>query len=115
MDKGPENLICLLLFRLYTSNCVRASGKPSRSSGGCQARVYFYPPSNGYKEVCGKVIGYQYYGIDAFYHQAGHAIHSYYVDGVSLTYGSCPHKHIWTFACGNFDNYASSSMSMFFW
>ena len=31
-------------------------------------------------------------------------IHSYYVDGVSLTYGLSSHKHIWTFAPAYFDN-----------
>ena len=96
-------------FRLYTPNCVRACGRPSGTTAGCQTQVYFSPPSNGYKEVCGKLIGYQYYSTDAFVHQAGHTIDSYYVDGVSLTYGSCPRKHIWTFAAGSFDNVASSA------
>ena len=96
-------------FRLYTSNGVRACGRPFGSSDGCQAQVYFSPPSKGYKEVCGKVIGYQYYSTNAFYFQSGHTIDSYYVDGVSLTYGSSPRKHIWTFAAGYFDNIASGS------
>ena len=95
-------------FRLYTSNGVRACGRPSGSSGGCQGQIYFSPPSNGYKEVCGKVIGYQYYHINAFIHQAGHTIDSHYVDGVSLTYGTSPRKHIWTFAAGRLDNVASN-------
>ena len=96
---------CPPRFGLYTSsNGVRACGRPSGSSDGCQAQVYFSPPSKGYKEVCGKVIGYQYYSTDAFYFQAGHTIDSHYVDGISLTYGSSPRKHIWTFASGLLDN-----------
>ena len=91
-------------FRLYTSNGARACGRPSGTSGGCQAQTYFSPPNKGYKEVCGKVIGYQYYTTDAFIHQSGHTIDSYYVDGISLTYGSSPRKHIWTFASGFYDN-----------
>ena len=93
-------------FRPYTDshNNVRACGRPTGTTGGCQAQVYFSPPSNGYKEVCGKVIGYQYYSTDAFAHKSEHTIDSYYVDGVSLTYGSYPRKHIWTFAAGYFDN-----------
>ena len=94
-------------FRLYMSNCIRACGRPSGTSGGCQAQVYFSPPSKGYKEVCGKVIGYQYWAPDAFLTQSERTIDSYYVDGVSLTYGSCPRKHIWTFAAGQLDNIAS--------
>ena len=69
--------------------------------------MYFSPPSKGYKEVCGKVIGYQYYSTNAFYHQSGHTNDSYYVDDVSLTYGSSPRKHIWTFAAGLLDNVPS--------
>ena len=91
-------------FTLYTSNGVRACGRPSGTTAGCQSHIYFSPPSNGYKKVCGKVIGYQYWSTDAFYHQAGYTIDSYYVDGVSLTYGSSPRKHIWTFVAGLFDN-----------
>ena len=97
---------CPPRFGLYTSNGVRACGRPSGTTGGCQAQIYFSPPSKGYKEVCGKVIGYQYYTTDAFYH-SGHTIDSYYVDGVSLTYGTSPRKHIWTFAAGLFDNVPS--------
>ena len=100
---------CPLGFRLYISNGIRACGSPSGSSGGCHAHVYFSPPSKGYKEVCGTMIGYLYAGADAFYHHSGHTIDSYYVDGVSLTYGSCPRKHIWTFAAGMYDNIADDS------
>ncbi len=50
--------------------------------------------------VCGKIIAYQYGSPDAF---AVHGrppnptIDSNYVDGISLTHGSTPRKHIWTF------------------
>ena len=91
-------------FTLYTSNGLKACGRPSGTTDGYQSHVYFSPPSNGYKEVYGKVIGYQYYSTDAFYQRSGYTIDSYYVDGVSLTYGSSPRKHIWTFAVGLFDN-----------
>ena len=56
-----------------------------------------------------EVIGYRYYSTDAFSHQSGHTTGSYYVDGVSLTYGTCPCKHIWTFVSGYFDNIADGS------
>lgn len=91
-------------FRLYTSNGIRSCGRPSTNSGGCQSQLYISPPSNGYKEVCGKVIGYQYYDTDAFRSHAGRTIDTYYVDGISLTYGTFPRRHIWTFAAGQYDN-----------
>ena len=63
-------------------------------------------PLNGvkYSRVCGKVIGYQYYTIDAFdpyYLDRSGTIDSQYVDGVSLTHGQRPRKHIWTFAAAH--------------
>ena len=53
-----------------------------------------------YSQVCGRIIGYQFGGTQAFrYVIEGNpqTINDPYVDGVSLTYGS-PRQHIWTFA-----------------
>ena len=56
-----------------------------------------------YSKVCGKVLAYQYRTAEAFNRSIDLSItiDSYYVDGVSLTYGSHPRKHIWTFASGS--------------
>ena len=54
-----------------------------------------------YSRVCGKIIGYQQKTTDAFqpYIDKGQTtINSIYVDGISLTHGSSPRNHIWTFA-----------------
>ena len=60
-----------------------------------------------YCKVCGQIKGYQYNSPDGF-----PPLHSgfsktaniedcnTYVDGVTITYGSSPCKHIWTYACG---------------
>ena len=72
-----------------------------RSSGlGCASATFSV---NGvqYSKVCGKVIGYQYYSMDAFspyYHDNSRTIDDVYVDGVSLTHGQSCRQHIWTFA-----------------
>jgi hypothetical protein len=53
--------------------------------------------------VCGKVVAYQADTVDGFstYSPArGSGVDSNYVDGVSLTHGSAPRNHIWTFATG---------------
>ena len=60
-------------------------------------------PLNGvkYSRVCGKIIAYQYGTPEAFnryYIQNNLTINEDYVDGVSLTHGKQPRKHIWTFA-----------------
>ena len=54
-----------------------------------------------YTHVCGKIIGYQQGSPDAFgryYHIRSLTIDDNYVDGISLTHGRNPRKHIWTFA-----------------
>ena len=72
-------------------------------SGGCSSAVL---PVQGieYSQVCGKIIGYQSATVDAFVrypsNQILNNIDSYYVDGISLTHGTSPRNHIWTFAAG---------------
>ena len=53
-----------------------------------------------YSQVCGKVIGYQDKTPDAFHRfiTGQNTIDSNYVDGISITHGQSPRKHIWTFA-----------------
>ena len=68
--------------------------------GGCSSAVL---PVEGvqYSRVCGKIIGYQQKTTDAFqpYIDKGQTtINSIYVEGISLTHGSSPRNHIWTFA-----------------
>ena len=84
-------------FGLYNENGIRACGKRSRYNSlgrGCksfQVTTSFY-----YTEVCGSVIGYQYYSPDGFSTEFS-SIDSYYVDGISLTHGTPKRQHIWTF------------------
>ena len=68
-------------------------------SPGCSSAVL---PVQGvqYSRVCGKIIGYQQGTVDGFYahiHYGQTTIDSHYVDGISLTRGTSPRKHIWTF------------------
>ena len=73
-------------------------GRPNPSSGGCDSTFFFVYILN-YSNVCGQVRGYQFGAADAFY-LGSNNIDSYYVDGVSITYGSNPRQHIWTYAGG---------------
>ena len=71
-----------------------------RSMDGCQSTMFSTLGLN-YSHVCGQARGYQYYTTDAFTRvQQFNTIDSPYVDGVSITYGSNPRKHIWTYASG---------------
>ena len=82
-----------------------------RTAPGCSGVTY---PVEGirYSKVCGQARGYQYFSTDAFRRLGSNVvdINSYYVDGVSLTYGS-PRHHLWTFASGlsDDDNYSEGS------
>ena len=67
---------------------------------GCNGTMF--PTLVEYSRVCGRVRGYQ-YGIPyAFYAynflNTNLTIDDNYVDGVSITYGSAPRKHLWTYA-----------------
>ena len=68
--------------------------------GGCSS-TSFSVQGVHYTRVCGKIIGYQQKSPDAFghyYYNRALTIDSNYVDGISLTHGRNPRKHIWTFA-----------------
>ena len=52
-----------------------------------------------YQKVCGRLLGYQVGHPNAFY-GSPNSIEESYVDGVSITHGKNPRKHIWTYAIG---------------
>ena len=92
------------------SQPVRSCGRVASTSGSCDS-VNFTTNGRSYSRVCGHMRGYQ-----VGYNNAFHAyivnnantINSYYVDGVSITYGS-PRMHIWTLAIGRSDEETGSS------
>jgi hypothetical protein len=86
---------------------LRSFQSPKRSCGrgqasasiGCTSVNY---PTHGisYRQVCGRVTAYQIGTTNAFFaygYDSTVTIDSYYVDGVSITRGSSPRQHIWTF------------------
>ena len=83
-------------FRLVTGTsryCVR-----SNIGFGCDSSVFAV---NGipYTQVCGRANGIQIGTVDGFLDETPtRSIETVYTDGISLTYGSNPRNHIWTFA-----------------
>ena len=67
------------------------------SGEGCSS-IMFDTYGIEYSQVCGKIIGYQDRTPDAFGQGQSQSIDGAYVDGISLTHGSNPREHIWTFA-----------------
>ena len=73
---------------------------PTSMTVGCSSTKF---ASHGitYSRVCGRIIGYQDRTPNAFFPyniNQSLTIDDVYLDGVSLTYGSTPRKHIWSFA-----------------
>ena len=81
-----------------TTPPLRTCGRPDLFSD-CVSTTY---PVHGieYSQVCGRVIGYQLWSPNAFTPYDRNrllTIDNRYVEGVSLTHGQSPRKHIWTF------------------
>ena len=78
----------------------RLCRKPSLAPG-CSSTT-FSTQGVEYMQVCGKVVGYQYYQTNGFgpSKYTSPLINHTYVDGVSITHGS-PRKHVWTFAAAH--------------
>ena len=87
----------------------RVCGRTS-STGSCEGLTY---PTGSvqYDQVCGRITGYQIGLPDSFYRLGSSSmvsIDSFYVDGVSVTYGS-PRQHIWSFSTGLDEGIRTSS------
>ena len=93
-------------------DCPGDSQKDIYESGGCSSGqseavtfILLTYPVNGqlYNEVCGKVSAFSVNVPEAFLASAGGdtTIDDAYVDGISLTHGSSPRTHIWTFAAAD--------------
>ena len=84
--------------------CVEGVHHPHRVCGrrstiaSCEGLNYS-TGSEQYDQVCGRIISYQIGSLDAFNDISSGSIDSYYLEGVSVTYGS-PRQHIWSFAAG---------------
>ena len=67
--------------------------------------------------MCGQLRGYQYWTTDAFQPYSENTslnLSDPYVDGASITYGTTPFKHIWTYATGitNTTDYVEAKKSL---
>ena len=63
------------------------------SNLGVFSHTFFSTQGIHYNKVCGQLRGYQYQFPDAFGNY-NYNIDSCYVDGISITYGSSPRKHL---------------------
>ena len=94
-------------------NLITRTEAPLRTCGGRAGCVSITFPVNGieYGHVYGQIKAYQFATTDAFlayYRNRAVTIDDNYVDGVSLTYGQSPRKHIWTFAAAHAEELAQN-------
>lgn len=106
LDMADSSATCPEEYELYTFSGIRACGRSKALPATC---VSVKLPSNGisYSSVCGRVTGYQYAtpnAIDKFNGPGHNDLDSSYVDGVSITRGDPPRKHVWTLMAGISDS-----------
>ena len=104
LDMTNNLTTCPPGFRQITSP-KRTCGR-SQQSAGCSS-VSFSPNGIAYSRVCGRVTGYQ-YGSTSGFHTArypSNSIEGPYLEGVSVTHGRSPRKHVWSFANAMQDAY----------
>ena len=94
----PEGLNEAIGYR--DGSAVHVCKITSSNFGSCDSTIF---PVNGveYSQVCGSVLSYLGWGPKGFgpYHEnPTRTIDDVYVDGISITHGQSPRKHIWTFA-----------------
>ena len=90
----------------FTSGNKITCFRRQSSVGSCDS-VMYNNTQGEYSKVCGRIIGYQYGHVHGFtpYNDYRYSIDTYYVDGISVTHGQTPRKHIiWTFAAGYDEN-----------
>ena len=107
LNWSNESLPCPDGFRERSDSGIRTCGIGSTSTGSCPS-ITFKTYSTVYSRVCGKINAYQVGSPDAFSTTEGRGsnitIDSNYMDGVSLTHGSNPRRHIWTFVAAHDDH-----------
>ena len=87
-------------------NQISYNNKSLCANNGHDCTSTVFPTLVEYSKVCGQVRGYQYRVLVAFHSyniNTNLTIDDAYVDGVSITYGNSPRKHIWTYAGGPHD------------
>ena len=106
LDMTDDNQHCPPGFTTINSP-TRTCGSPATKK--CVSAIF---PVHGvrYGSVCGRIKAYQYKATVAFqpyYDNRSRTIDDAYVDGISITHGSSPRKHIWTFAAALDETYCN--------
>ena len=95
----PEGLTAQSYSNINHDLCGRANGVNE-----CQS-AYFSSFGIRYTKVCGQARGYQFGHLDGIFDGSG--IDDAYVEGISITHGSNPRQHIWTYGGGYTEEFSN--------
>lgn len=121
LDMSDPTMQCPGIWREILNSTVVNSTVPGlRACGGvrlgdrvCDSNVFPNIAGIAYRQVCGRMVGYQLSAPDAFrpYHEGSvRNIEGAYLDGVSVTHGSVgSRQHIWSFAVGESETSSSTA------
>ena len=87
---------CPSAWREFNGSGIRGCGRQPANEGTCSANSY--SAGNQYSRVCGRLIGYQVGSPDGFI--GSQTIDEIYMNGVSITHGTSPRSHIWSYVAG---------------
>ena len=82
---------------------VRTCGRPTDFQG-CRS-VQYPVNASSYRRVCGRALAYECGHPDGLNYNL--TIESHYVEGISITHGTVPRKHIWSFAASRTESATS--------
>ena len=100
LDMTVPHHNCPDVLELHTFNSLRVCGRKLGPTKCNSIQI----PTNGisYQQVRGRVRAYQFGSPDAFTTSNRDSTDANYVDGIIITHGNSPRKHIWTYAIGLF-------------
>lgn len=101
-DSSQQAHQCPSSLQEVEQSCASVLCGRGQSSPGCSS-VYYSTFGVSYSMVCGRILAYQFSTPNAFFayqYDSTLSIDDVYLDGVSVTYGSSPRQHIWSFAAG---------------
>ena len=96
-------------FMEVSNSRVRACGRQTTDSASCNSAT-FSVLGMEYQHVCGRIVGWEVGSPSGLFGGTfrGYGIDSYYLDGVSITYGGPPREHIWSLAATVSEIYTNS-------
>ena len=96
LNMSQSGATCPTGLSTVTLNNHSLCGKPGEQPA-CVSTIF--STNITYSKVCGQVRGYQVNMVASFTYLSS-GIEGAYVNGISITHGSNPRKHIWTYAGG---------------